>query len=342
MNHRSDGSNEGIEDESRRILVIDDALDFSNSLCRLLRDTGACVTPALTLCDALRRIADWPRTPFDCVLLDVRLPDGLGTTLLAPLTSVEPPPAVIVCTAYFDEIIALASHAFGAIPFPKVAGDATVLRRLLLGVGVARHAIHSGQGVKLEHVVTQVANQAHLTPSEANTLRLLVLGGNADDVARHFAVGSSYARAEVRALLAKCGAESAHDLALAIYRAAETGDESGTSRSSPVPSSHVTPEHGFSAASLGLDSDRGAVDGPNGSVTLTEAEIDLLEYVAKYPQGAPPRQIAADLFARQDNLGRGRDLVYTHFSNLRRKLRKAGLNPDLIEKTRRGYRIRRQ
>lgn len=69
--------------------------------------------------------------------------------------------------------------------------------------------------------------------------------------------------------------------------------------------------------------------GPCGQVVLTLTEMKLLEYLSRRSP-ATAEDLAARLLGRSDTTGRGRDLVYRHVANLRRKLRQAYGVPVLL------------
>src|SRR5690242_15766438 len=80
-----------------RILVIEDDDSTARALKRLIETIeGVTVHTAATLAEARRRIEE----PWDCVLMDMQLPDGWAVSLLRrlrhPLHSKRPPRVAVV------------------------------------------------------------------------------------------------------------------------------------------------------------------------------------------------------------------------------------------------------
>ncbi|WP_214778515.1 response regulator transcription factor [Exiguobacterium sp. s22] len=77
------------------ILVVEDEQKLADGMSRFLTYAGFDVTVAMTLGEAKRQL----HQRFDAVLLDVRLPDGEGWTLIPTLKAQQPAPAIILTTA---------------------------------------------------------------------------------------------------------------------------------------------------------------------------------------------------------------------------------------------------
>jgi CheY-like chemotaxis protein len=85
----------GAAGQTCRILVVEDDADTADSLVRRLMSERLTVRRAATAAEALA-LLDQER--FDCMLLDLTLPDGDGLSLLQPLQARggrEPPPVVV-------------------------------------------------------------------------------------------------------------------------------------------------------------------------------------------------------------------------------------------------------
>jgi len=94
----------------RRILIVDDEREVRDGLLEFLRDEGYETAGAETLAEARQ---DLSRSPFDLVLLDLRLPDGSGLDLLAELNVPDAPPVVVV-TAFPEVQTAVRALKLGA------------------------------------------------------------------------------------------------------------------------------------------------------------------------------------------------------------------------------------
>lgn len=77
------------------VLVVEDEQKLADGMSRFLTYSGFEVTVAMTLKEAKQYLNE----SFDAVLLDVRLPDGEGWTLIPKLKSLHPKPAIILTTA---------------------------------------------------------------------------------------------------------------------------------------------------------------------------------------------------------------------------------------------------
>lgn len=77
------------------ILVVEDEQKLADGMSRFLTYAGFEVTVAMTLSEAKQQLDQ----RFDAVLLDVRLPDGEGWTLIPTLKAQQPAPAIILTTA---------------------------------------------------------------------------------------------------------------------------------------------------------------------------------------------------------------------------------------------------
>ncbi|WP_347555355.1 response regulator [Robbsia sp. KACC 23696] len=82
---------------SRRVLVVEDDPLLRENITLLLDANGVEIDAVGTIADALAKLAE---TPFDCVVMDLTLPDGSGYDLLKQLADREPQtyPPVIVYT----------------------------------------------------------------------------------------------------------------------------------------------------------------------------------------------------------------------------------------------------
>ncbi|WP_214884526.1 MULTISPECIES: response regulator transcription factor [unclassified Exiguobacterium] len=77
------------------VLVVEDEQKLADGMSRFLVYAGFNVTVAMTLSEAKQQL----HQRFDAVLLDVRLPDGEGWTLIPTLKAQQPAPAIILTTA---------------------------------------------------------------------------------------------------------------------------------------------------------------------------------------------------------------------------------------------------
>jgi two-component system, NtrC family, response regulator AtoC len=96
------------------ILIIDDQESLRHFLTRSLEEDGYIVRAAGTLAEGWEKMT---KEGADLVLLDLRLPDGLGLDLLDRLREREPELPVILMTAYGEVQTAVAAMKAGAYDF---------------------------------------------------------------------------------------------------------------------------------------------------------------------------------------------------------------------------------
>ncbi|MFH1034419.1 MAG: sigma-54 dependent transcriptional regulator [Pseudomonadota bacterium] len=97
-----------------RILVVDDEEHIRRVLALMLGHQGYAVTTAGNGAEALEKFA---AEVFDLVILDLRMPDLDGITVLGRLRQAEPDQAVVMITAYASVETALSAMKQGAIDY---------------------------------------------------------------------------------------------------------------------------------------------------------------------------------------------------------------------------------
>lgn len=97
------------------ILIVDDELDICNFFRRLLNRRGHRVTTATSQHELLIVMSD--ETPFDVALVDLKLPDSDGLTLLQQIKSRQPRCEVIIMTGFSTIKTAVAAIQLGAYEY---------------------------------------------------------------------------------------------------------------------------------------------------------------------------------------------------------------------------------
>ena len=108
-----------------RVLVVDDEPLIRWALVETLTDAGHEATEAGDAKAAIEALYT-ARTPFDVVLLDLRLPDASGLAVLVQIRRQSPETQVILMTAYgTSEVVAdaLDLGAFRVVPKPLEMSD---------------------------------------------------------------------------------------------------------------------------------------------------------------------------------------------------------------------------
>lgn len=113
------------------ILIVDDEIHRDDPLVQLLTLGGFAIECAGTVSVALARVA---ATPFDAIVLDVRLPDANGLTLLDSLRhkGIESP-VVVITGSYFAAEHEAVARRLGAFDFKRKPLDAEELASTLKG-----------------------------------------------------------------------------------------------------------------------------------------------------------------------------------------------------------------
>ena len=81
----------------KKILIIDDEVDVGTFFKRLLQKKGYQLTVAVNGVEATRAIQE---TTFNVAMVDLKLPDTDGLTLLQQIKSLQPGCEVIIMTGY--------------------------------------------------------------------------------------------------------------------------------------------------------------------------------------------------------------------------------------------------
>ncbi len=79
-----------------KLLIIEDDTSLREIMCRALRDEGYVVETASTFFDAQDKIAGYN---YECIMLDIMLPDGNGLTLLRHIKELGKSDRVIIISA---------------------------------------------------------------------------------------------------------------------------------------------------------------------------------------------------------------------------------------------------
>ncbi len=180
-----------MSDAPARVLVVDDNASFVDNLDEILSDAGHTVLTA-TSCAAAREEA---RKGFDIALVDMRLPDGVGTDLAGELRAMNPDAAVVLLTGYSTVEAAAAAVRAGAFAY---LSKPCATPELLLTVEQARRQVglHSEKrelarraqtAEKLAAVGTMTAGLSHeiRNPLNAAGLQLSVLERRIEKLQEH-------------------------------------------------------------------------------------------------------------------------------------------------------------
>ena len=164
-----------------KILVVEDDADLREIIVRSLEQERYVVSQASTYRFALQKIEDYD---YDCILLDIMLPDGNGLDLLDELQSLGKRVSVIILSAkdsIEDKVKGLDLGADDYLPKPfepkelvlriksilKRAPKKTLAKQERLDLGLCVYDIAS------KELLTKQGQVIHITPVEQSLLSIL-------------------------------------------------------------------------------------------------------------------------------------------------------------------------
>jgi PAS domain S-box-containing protein len=159
-----------------KLLVIDDNAELARNLVEIFFAEGYQVESAEDASAGLRLA----QAGFDLALLDVRLPDTPGTTLLAQLKARAPDAEVIVMTANADLTSAIDSFKGGAFAY---LSKPVVTEKLILTVARARERIEMRRRERELQAALESSEKTHREIVES--VQALILGVDDDFVVRY-------------------------------------------------------------------------------------------------------------------------------------------------------------
>ena len=191
------------------VVIVDDHLMVADSLATILSANEDMTVLAIagTCASGLEAVT---RYRPDVLLLDQRLPDGLGTDNLAAMLEVCPRMKVLLVTAGdTDDVLALAVLAGAAGVIPKGKRAATL-------VNAVRAVAHNEAVItpdalrRLMPRLTRVSGGigTDLTAREREVLALLVAGKSTANLAAELYVAPATARNHIQSIMNKLGAHS--------------------------------------------------------------------------------------------------------------------------------------
>jgi DNA-binding NarL/FixJ family response regulator len=195
----------------RTVLIIDDHRSFAEALAIAIdaQLDLRCVAIADTAADGVDAAI---RCRPDVVLVDMRLPDASGPSLVVQLLTMQPNLPVLALTAYADAAsVAAAAHA-GVCAFLRKECSIQDILATLRMAGDGPMTIDAGTlGAMMQaprRVETVDVDGMRLTPREQEVLDLLAQAYDAQGIARRLGISVHTTRGYVKALLSKLNAHS--------------------------------------------------------------------------------------------------------------------------------------
>lgn len=212
-----------------RVLVVDDHQLLTQSLLMVLREE-----PDLDVVGAAASVAEARamarRTSPDVVLMDYRLPDGVGTDAARQIREENPAIKVVMLTGFPDDAILVAAIEAGCSGYitkdSAVTEAISAVRAAFAGEALISPSMLARLLPKLRRDYRGVGSS--LTDREREVLQLLAKGSQNQAVADQLFLSVNTVRKHVQSILSKLGAHSKLEaVAIAVREGViELGDES--------------------------------------------------------------------------------------------------------------------
>ncbi len=223
------------------IMIVDDEENARHFIASFLSNRGYEVIHAATLGEARRQIS---QGTADIILLDVQLPDGLGTTLLEELSRLPHHPPIIMNTAYGDIDMAVNAMKNGAHDFLQKpiqlarleqsiirAQEMVTMRRELSHLRNNQRRAGTDLVTSSSPVMTHVFEQARRASQAGTSVLITGETGTGKEVLAHF-IHSSGPRADRTFVAVNCAAIQSNLLESELF-GCEAGALPGTEKREP-------------------------------------------------------------------------------------------------------------
>lgn len=204
-----DAAQSGTPGPPTRLLIVDDHDMFADSLRMALsaQPDFEVVGTASTLAQAKNLVAT---TAPDVVLLDHRLPDGLGVDSITDLRAIRPQANIVVLTAAAEDSMLVAATEAGCAGFILKTSPldelVSAVRTAAAGEIMVSSDLLSRLLSRLHHQYEQPASD--LTAREQEILQLIAEGLTNGAIASRLFISVNTVRNHVQSILAKLGAHS--------------------------------------------------------------------------------------------------------------------------------------
>jgi len=120
---------EGVAEDARRLLIVDDNERFADTLATEFSDRGYQVT----WLDSLSAVRDQQSLDFDFAVVDLRIRQDSGLDVIGVLKERSPDTVIVVLTGYGSIATAVRATKLGATSYLTKPVDVDQLERALLG-----------------------------------------------------------------------------------------------------------------------------------------------------------------------------------------------------------------
>ena len=192
-----------------RVLIVEDHRMFAEALVRALaRVPRLCVLGAVTSAAEARRAVR--RTQPDVVLLDQKLPDGIGTQVAGAIRADHAGTRVVLVTGTADDALVREAAAAGCSGFvlktQTIAELVDVVARATDGETLVHRAVPREVTARINRTVRR--NALGLSAREVEVLQLIAGGVSNAGIAEQLNVSLHTVRNHVQNVIRKCSAHS--------------------------------------------------------------------------------------------------------------------------------------
>ncbi|MGB7342710.1 MAG: response regulator transcription factor [Pirellulaceae bacterium] len=205
-----------------RILVVDDHEAVREGLEFLL--SGSEISVAASCSGGSQALVEVESQTFDAVLLDVRLADGDGHSLLAAITAAKPDMPVIMFSAYDNPTYIARAAALGAADYLLKGDSKQRIIEALTDAASGKPPAERSNLSRIEKMMRRDTPSAELppelplTPREVQVIRHIGLGLSNKEISKSLTISVETVKEHVQNILRKAGATDRTDAAVQAVR----------------------------------------------------------------------------------------------------------------------------
>lgn len=191
--------------ESLHVLLVEDDAHAARAVARDFAKQGVQVTRACNLVEAKSALTRNPSV-YQAVLLDLRLPDGRGESLLPYIEACSPQPAVLITSAFLPELDADALE-YRPAAVAKPVTTAVLLRMVrVVAEGYARP------------VIRRFVKEFSLSKRESDVLSLVADGLKPKEIGDRLSCSEKTVYSHLTQACSKAGCSDYHALVARLFQ----------------------------------------------------------------------------------------------------------------------------